>query len=157
MYVCMCNTYICFYGWGLWISPYFYGWGSTASRLEQFRGGNLLFTTKFPEFPVFILSTSEGWKTESTLEPPSGLEHRSLDWESSTLTTRPMLHIPLLLISYIYIYIYIYIYFISYFYSKNLLIDMMLCINYSVILIEPSSFVMFPLLSCILLAIFKQC
>ena len=144
MYVCMCNIYICFYGWGLWISPYFYGWGSTASRLEQFRGGNLLFITKFPEFPELILSTSEGWKTESTLEPPSGLEHRSLDWESSTLTTRPMLHIPLLLISYIYIY-------------KNLLIDMMLCINYSVILIEPSSFVMFPLLSCILLAIFKQC
>ena len=27
----------------------FYGWGSTASRLEPFRGGSLLFTTKFPE------------------------------------------------------------------------------------------------------------
>ena len=27
----------------------FYGWGSTASRLEQLRGGSLLFTTKFPE------------------------------------------------------------------------------------------------------------
>ena len=24
---------------------------------------------------VLILSTSEGWKTESTLEPPSGFEH----------------------------------------------------------------------------------
>ena len=27
----------------------FCGWGSTASRLEPFRGGSLLFTTKFPE------------------------------------------------------------------------------------------------------------
>ena len=27
----------------------FYGWGSTASRLEPLPGGNLLFTTKFPE------------------------------------------------------------------------------------------------------------
>ena len=26
-----------------------YGWGLTASRLEPFRGGRLLFTTKFPE------------------------------------------------------------------------------------------------------------
>ena len=30
------------------IAP-FYGWGSTASRLEPLRGGSLLFTTKFPE------------------------------------------------------------------------------------------------------------
>ena len=29
----------------------FYGWGSTASRLEPPRGGSLLFTTKFPEIP----------------------------------------------------------------------------------------------------------
>ena len=26
----------------------FYGWGSTASRIEPLRGGSLLFTTKFP-------------------------------------------------------------------------------------------------------------
>ena len=31
--------------------PFFYGWGSTASRLEPLRGGSLLFTTKFPEIP----------------------------------------------------------------------------------------------------------
>ena len=30
----------------------FYGWGSTAPRLEPIRGGSLLFTTKFPEIPV---------------------------------------------------------------------------------------------------------
>ena len=29
----------------------FYGWGSTASRLEPLRGGSLLFTTKFPGIP----------------------------------------------------------------------------------------------------------
>ena len=27
----------------------FYGWGSTALRLEPLRGGSLLFSTKFPE------------------------------------------------------------------------------------------------------------
>ena len=36
--------------------------------------------------------TSEGWKAESTLEPPSSFENRTLDWESSALTTRPLLH-----------------------------------------------------------------
>ena len=29
----------------------FYGWRSTASRLEPLRGGSLLFTTKFSEIP----------------------------------------------------------------------------------------------------------
>ena len=32
--------------------PLFYGWISTASRLQPLRGGSLLFTTKFPEIPV---------------------------------------------------------------------------------------------------------
>ena len=34
------------------MSP-FYGWGSTASRLQPLRGGSLLFTIKFPEIPGF--------------------------------------------------------------------------------------------------------
>ena len=29
----------------------FYGWGSTASRLQSLRGGSLLFTIQFPEIP----------------------------------------------------------------------------------------------------------
>ena len=29
----------------------FYGWGSTALRLQPLRGGSLLFTTKFTEIP----------------------------------------------------------------------------------------------------------
>ena len=52
----------------------FYGKGSTALRLEPLRGGSLLFTTKSPEIPGTHLSTSEGWKGESTLESPSGFE-----------------------------------------------------------------------------------
>ena len=48
-------------------------------------------------FLVLILSTFEGWKAESTLEPPSGATHpilkmRQLDWESIALTTRPLPH-----------------------------------------------------------------
>ena len=30
----------------------FYGWSSTAWRLEPLQGGSLLFTAKFPEIPV---------------------------------------------------------------------------------------------------------
>ena len=29
----------------------FYGWGSTASRLQPLRGGSLLLTIQFPEIP----------------------------------------------------------------------------------------------------------
>ena len=41
----------------------FYGWGSTASRLEPLQGGSLLFTTKFPETGThFIdLRRMKGW------------------------------------------------------------------------------------------------
>ena len=52
----------------------FYGWGSTASRLEPLRRGSLLFTTTFPEIP----GTHLGCKSESTLEPPTGFEHGTL-------------------------------------------------------------------------------
>ena len=39
---------------------------------------------------VLILPTSEEWKAKSTLELSSGFEHGPLDWESSTLTSRPL-------------------------------------------------------------------
>ena len=68
----------------------FYGWGSTVSRLEPLRGGSLLLPLSPQKFLIFTLSTSEGWKTESTLEPPVVLNTGPLDWESSTLTTRPL-------------------------------------------------------------------
>ena len=60
----------------------FYGWGSTASRPEPLRGGSLLFTTKFPEIPL-----SRPWSH------PLVLNMGLLEWESSTLATRPLLHI----------------------------------------------------------------
>ena len=53
----------------------FYEWGSTASRLKPLWGGRLLFTFSSQKFLVRILSTSEGWMAESTLEPPCGFEH----------------------------------------------------------------------------------
>ena len=60
----------------------FYGWGSTASRLEPLQGGSLLFTTKFPEIPGthFIV--------------PLVLNMGPLDWESSTLTTNKVFQDP---------------------------------------------------------------
>ena len=45
----------------------FYGWGSTASRLQPLRGVSLLFTIQFPEI-----------QTELTLEPPIGFEQGTL-------------------------------------------------------------------------------
>ena len=33
------------------MAPFFYGWGSTAPRLEPLQGGSLPFTTKFSEIP----------------------------------------------------------------------------------------------------------
>ena len=42
----------------------FYGWGSTASRLQPLRGGSLLFTVQFPEIlgTHFIdLGRMKGW------------------------------------------------------------------------------------------------
>ena len=61
----------------------FYGWGSTASRLQLLRGGSLPFTTQFPE----ILSThfidlrrlSQPWSH------PVVLNMGPVDWESSAL------------------------------------------------------------------------
>ena len=68
----------------------FYGWGSTASRLEPLQGGSLLLPMSLQKFLVLTLSTSEGLKAESTLQPPVVLITGPLDWESSSLTTRPL-------------------------------------------------------------------
>ena len=46
--------------------PHFYGWSSTASRLEQLWRGSLLFATESSDFRVLLWSTSEGCKAEST-------------------------------------------------------------------------------------------
>ena len=43
------------------------------------------FNTKFPEFLVLILSTSERWNAESTFEPPICFEHGTPGLESQRL------------------------------------------------------------------------
>ena len=55
----------------------FYGWGSTASRLEPLRGGCLLYQPRKDE------RLSRPWSH------PVVLNMGPLDWESSALTTRP--------------------------------------------------------------------
>ena len=57
----------------------FYGWGSTASKLEPLWGGSLFISLSFQKFVVVILLSSEERKAESTSEPPSGFEHRTLE------------------------------------------------------------------------------
>ena len=71
----------------------FYGWCSTDSRLEPLQGGTLLLITKFPEISGThfidigkIKAVSRPWSR------PVVLNSGSLDWEFSTLTTRPLLH-----------------------------------------------------------------
>ena len=63
----------------------FYGWGSTASRLEPLQGDSLLFTTKFPDIPGthFIdLGRMKGWVD---LGPNQRLNH-----EANALFTAPL-------------------------------------------------------------------
>ena len=67
--------FVCFFKFFLILTP-FYGWGSTVSRLESHVDEAVYFLPLLSQnFLVLILSTSEGWKAESTLEPPSGFEH----------------------------------------------------------------------------------
>ena len=55
---------------------HFYGWGSTASRLyNHFEEAVYFLPFSSQKFLLLISSTSEGWKAESTLEPPNGFEH----------------------------------------------------------------------------------
>ena len=52
-----------------------YGWVSTVSMLQSHYKETVYFLPPRPqEVLVFIRSTSEGWKAELTLEPPSGFD-----------------------------------------------------------------------------------
>ena len=68
--------------------PSFYGWDSTAERLKPLRGGSLLFTTKFPEFPGTHFYQPQ---KDERLSYQVDLNTGPLEWESSALTTRPLL------------------------------------------------------------------
>ena len=50
------------------------------------------------KFLVLILLTSEVWKAGSNLSNPVVLNSGPLDWESSALTTRPLLYNKLILL-----------------------------------------------------------
>ena len=74
--------------------PPFYGWGSTVSRLYR---GHYEETIYFlprssQKLLVLIWSSSEGWKAESTVEPPSGFEHGTLGLGIQRLNVRSLLH-----------------------------------------------------------------
>ena len=56
----------------------FYGWGSNTSRLKSHYKEAFYFLSLSPQkFQAFIWATLEGWKAESTLEPPNVFEHRT--------------------------------------------------------------------------------
>ena len=74
----------------------FYGWGSTVSRLEPLRGGSLLFTTKSPEILGTHFIDLKDERLSRNWSHPVVLNMGPLDWESSTLTTRPLLYFWLL-------------------------------------------------------------
>ena len=67
----------------------FYGWGSIASKLVLLRGRSLLVTTKFPE----LSGTNSIKRLSGPWSQPVVLNRGPLDWESSALTTRPLLQI----------------------------------------------------------------
>ena len=79
-------------------SPASYGRGSTVSRQQSHNDETVYFLPLSPqEFLVLIWWTSEGWKTESTLEILSGSNSRPLDWESSALTRLKIFNIHFLI------------------------------------------------------------
>ena len=53
--------------------------------LSHFEEAVYFLSLSSQKFLVLILSTSEGWKAESTLEPPSGFEHGTPELEIQRL------------------------------------------------------------------------
>ena len=70
----------------------FYGWGSTASRLEPLQWGSLLFTTKISEIWYSFYRPQKDERLSRPWSHPVVLNTSPLDWESNTLTFRPLLH-----------------------------------------------------------------
>ena len=53
----------------------FYGWVQLPPGESHFEEVVYFLPLSSQKFLVLILLTSEGWKAELTLEPPSGFEH----------------------------------------------------------------------------------
>ena len=78
----------------------FYGWGSTASRLQNHFKERVYFLLVSPqEFLVLIWLALEDERLSRSWSHPVVLNLRALDWESSNLTTRPTISISILCIS----------------------------------------------------------
>ena len=61
--------------------------------LSHFEEAVLLFTTKFPEVPgTHFIDHGEDERLSRPWSHPAVLNTGPLDWESSALTTRPLLH-----------------------------------------------------------------
>ena len=79
----------------------FYGWGSTAWRLQPLRGGSLLFTIQFPEIPgTHFIDLGRmkgwvdlGWRAESILWHPNFMKIlRAYVLEKTRLPTDILAH-----------------------------------------------------------------
>ena len=72
----------------------FYGWGSTALRLQShFEKVVYILPLSPQKFLLLIWSVSEGWKAESTLVLPSGFEHGTPGLGIQLLNQEPYLAI----------------------------------------------------------------
>ena len=52
-------------------------WAQLPQSYSHFEEAVFFLPLSSQKFLVLILQTSEGWKAESTLEPPSGFEHKT--------------------------------------------------------------------------------
>ena len=67
----------------------FHGWGSTTWRLlSHYEEAVYFLPLSFQKFLLLVRSTSERWKAESTLEPPSGFENGILGLGTQHLLNR---------------------------------------------------------------------
>ena len=62
-----------------------YNGGQLPQGYSQFEEAVYFLLLSSHKFLVLILSTLEGWKAESTSEPPSGLEHGTPELEIQCL------------------------------------------------------------------------
>ena len=59
------------------MAPFFMDGVQLSRGYSHFEGAVDFLPFSSQNFLVLILSTSEGWKAEPTLEPPSGFEHQT--------------------------------------------------------------------------------
>ena len=63
----------------------FYGWGQLPQGYSHFEEAVYYLPFSSQKFLVLILLTLEGWKAESTLDPPSGFDHGTVEEKAEEL------------------------------------------------------------------------